>query len=262
MPPAAMGTRADVDRPGGQQLRATPPAPPGDPTHGHPRGPINAAGAFCWQNGRDTEDVRRAWAAGARGNAKCCPDCTAPLVWNRSIGGELVCWGCTHSDLPLRWRRHVVQLWLTGAKASAIAETLGTTKSAVLSYRRRARLPGRGSPLIGCDDSQANRARKRRAARIAKLPAAAPPPRPERRVAKVRMVPQPASPAPTGGAVSATETAGRPKGSELPRHAPRHGFTHCQYITGTSQFCDDATAPQSPYCTAHTQLCFVARRAA
>jgi hypothetical protein len=256
VPPAAQPSTP------GRAAVATPPAPPGDPTHGHPRGPINADGGFCWQNGRDTEEGREAWARGARGAAsQRCPLCTAPLVWNRSIGGELVCWGCLHSTLPLHWRRRVVQLWLTGIRASIIAERIGGTKSAVLAYRRRARLPARGSPLIGCDDSQANKAKRRRRAienapHVRKLPAA-PKPRPAPRVAKVRTSAVP------GRAASATESAGRPKGpGALPPHASRHGFKTCQYILGKSQFCDDATAELSPYCPAHTQLCFVARKAA
>ena len=240
---------------------ATPPAPAVDPTPPRLRRPINVDGEFCWQNGRDTEEVRRAWAAGARGAAaKRCPDCTAPLVWDRSIGGELVCWGWAHSDLPLRWRRLVVQHWLNGDKASAIARVTGSTKSAVLSYRRRARLPPRGSPLVGCSgDSERSQRKRRRAERIAKLPAAAPKPRPERRVARVPGSPT-GKPAVPSGAVAA-ET-GRPNGAPLPVHRVRPGYAHCQYIIGRATFCDDVTAELSPYCEAHTRLCFVGQRAA
>ena len=262
---ATAGSDASDSRPPPALPRATPPAPGVDPAPVHPRGPINAAGEFCWQNGRATEKVREAWAAGARGAAaKRCPDCTAPLVWNRSIGGELVCWGCTHSALPLRWRRRVVVLWLTGITASMIAERIGSTKSAVLSYRRRALLPVRGSPLVGCDDSQKNRRRRRAIEnppyiRPQTLPAAAPPPRPARRVAKVQGFPT-CKPAPSGGAASAAENAGRPKGM-IPRHAPRRGFSSCQYVIGRALFCDQPVATLSPYCDAHTQLCFVGKAA-
>ena len=232
---------------------ATPPAPAVDPTPPRLRGPINADGVeFCWQNGRDTEDVRAAWAAGARGAKHRCPDCTAPLVWDQSTGGELVCWGCRYSSLPLRWRCLVVKLWLTGAKASAIAEATGSTKSAVLSYRRRARLPPRGSPLIGCGNSERTQRKRRRAERIAKLPAAAPRPRPERRVAKVPGSPTGKPAAPSGAAAAETR---RPNGP-LPRHRARSGFATCQYIVGRATFCDDAVAAMSPYCEAHTRLCF------
>jgi hypothetical protein len=239
---------------------STPPGTAVDPDPSHPRGRIRAAGVL-WQNGRTTEKMREDWAAGARG-AKRCRDCTAPLVWTLPIGGELVCWGCAHSDLPLAWRRRVVQLWLTGAKAADIARKVHSTKSAVLGYRSRARLPERGSPLYGLPDSERAERRKRRSPAKA-APAAV---KPENRaffvrpksVAKVQGSPT-CKPAVPGGTVSVAENVDRPNG--IPKHTPRHGFTECQYIIGRRTFCDQPTAAASPYCAGHTRLCYQGKAA-
>jgi hypothetical protein len=237
----------------------TPPGPAVDPTPTHLRGPSSAVAGIIWQNGRTTDEMRRAWAAGARGAAaQRCPDCAAPLVWNRPIGGRLVCWGCSHSELPIRFRRRLVRLWLTGIKAADIAAQLGTTKNAVLGYRTRARLPPRGSPLRGCPDSEREKKRRRRAIekpayippKKAKPPPVTPSPRAE---------PPPRGGLVPGGAALVAENEGRSKG--IPRHAPRHGFVTCQYIVGARVFCDDPVAELSPYCPEHTQLCYQGRAA-
>jgi len=254
---AGLVERATLARPG-----APPPAPAVDPTPHFLGGPINAEGVV-WQNGRTTDEMRRAWAAGARGAAaKCCGLCLAPLYLSR---GEFTCFGC-RSNLPIRWRRKVTELWLTGMQAADIARIVGGTKSSVLSYRRRAMLPGRGSPLHGLPDM----ARKRRATaaanRVAKQDTPKPP-TPENRAFFVRPKSSKRSGAATptpapGGAVRAVENVCRPKGTgELPRHAPRHGFTSCQYITGRARFCDDAVAAMSPYCAEHTRLCYQGKAA-
>jgi hypothetical protein len=265
MPPAGAGavaTRCD-GHVGDHNIcyDLTPPGPAVDPTPTHLRGPISAVVGIIWQNGRTTNAMRAAWAAGARGAAaQRCPDCTAPLVWNRAIGGRLVCWGCTHSGLPLKFRRRLVELWLTGIKASDIAAQLGTTKCAVLGYRTRARLPLRGSPLQGCPDSRAAKRRRRAIEKPAHIPpkkaTPLPAPKPVAPLPSRRAKGEPAVP---GGAALVAENEGRSKGT--PRHAPRHGFVTCQYLVGRRAFCDDPVAELSPYCPTHTALCFQARAA-
>jgi hypothetical protein len=239
---------------------STPPGTPWDPTPAQPRGPINAAAGVIWQNGRTTEEMRRRWAAGARvAMVKRCGLCTAPLYLSR---GEWTCFGC-RSDLPIRWRRRVTELWLTGMQASDIAKIVGGTKSAVLSYRRRALLPGRGSPLRGCTDSERAQRKARAIANRDQIkPPAAPKPPPVKRVAKVQGSPTCKPGGPSRAARIAAENAitRRPEGP-LPKHAPRHGFTTCQYITGRATYCDDPVAELSPYCAEHTRLCFAARAA-
>ena len=250
-----------ADAPPASASLATPPGPRLEPAPPYLRGPINAVEGVIWQNGRTTDEMRRVWAAGARGDAaQRCPDCTAPLVWNRAIGGRLVCWGCTHSDLPLKFRRKLVQLWLTGIKATDIAAELRTTKSAVLGYRTRARLPARGSPLHGCPDSQKARRARRAIENQAHI---------EPKKAKPLPAPKPVAVAPSrraegkpeasGGAASVAENVGRPKG--MPPHKARSGFSSCQYIIGRRMFCAATVAELSPYCAEHTQLCYRARAA-
>ena len=236
---------------------ATPPGPAVDPTPSYAGGPIHAEGVI-WQNGRTTEDMRATWAAGARGAMVTrCGLCTAPLYLSR---GELICFGC-RSHLPIRWRRRVTELWLTGMQAAEIAKVVGGTKSAVLSYRRRAMLPGRGSPLRGVPDSVSARRRQRtielqQQGKLIKPKRASPRPAPAR-VAKVHGSPT-CKPAAPGGVVAA-ENVDHPKGA--PRHAPRRGFPTCQYVIGRRTFCDEVTAALSPYCEAHTRLCYVGKAA-
>lgn len=247
---------------------APPSTPPGtavDPPHPYLRGPISADGVL-WQNGRTTQEMREVWAAGARGAAAArCGLCTAPLIWRR---GEMICWGCTHSELPIRWRRKVVELWLTGVQASEIARVVGGTKSAVLSYRRRAHLPARGSPLYALPDSERARVPRRSPATVkpqnrafyiaAKKSLPAEPPEPAARRAKAARA-KPAAAAPGGAVVVVAENApSRPKG--VPPHRARPGFTTCQYIIGKATFCAETVAELSPYCTDHTQLCFQPQR--
>jgi len=251
MPPAALGAATDAPR-------APPPGPAVGPPPSYPCGPSSAVEGIIWQNGRTTDDMRRVWAAGARGAAvNRCGLCTAPLYLSR---GELICFGC-RSHLPIRWRRKVTELWLSGMPAADIARVAGGTKSAVLSYRRRAMLPARGTPLVGLSDSErAERNRRAAIGRTLPVKRTKPPPAAKPVAAKRAVVlPAESGSATPGGAASVAENVGRPKG--LPRHAPRAGFASCQYITGRRAFCDDPVAELSPYCAAHTRLCYQARAA-